>query len=609
MTDEERVMDDDPGESEGVPEGHQGSHEDDVSTLGDVIKWLKREFKGNDDKSKDFKDRIVGSIKAMENRLEETQRSVERIMEMMEQQNSQRKDGSQNEVVEKEIEVTRVVKAVEIAQAPGARSYLAAAGGSGSGQGRAGQGRGQEIPGIVGLHQQLDKHRRIQAREALAFTENWANEAGRQGRGSEYIEEGFITARGNGKRQGRKDRDEMSRGRLESHSSQTSDRRTDRQDRAGKARGGDKPPREEGMFAKAKLKIGFKRVSERREQWHRDRVKRMIGQEGEEVDDKEILRRTLMAAAEEFMYSELNMPPEVRERIHIEEAFRPRNKKTNDVLYVRLKDSQSASLLWSQARFFENGRGSSLEKFIPSPAFLRYKAIEAMAYDIRGEDNKRWKTDIRLGKDDFVIRRKERTDTRIWRMIEPELIPDSMPKIDFNDAGPRYYTPESRGRNKYRRESDDEKVESEDEEQQVEERSEAEDANDRVGTTEEVTMEDVDDEEVFISESTKPGGALGPQKRKDAEEGGHNKEGQTIEGSMDNDDRKEDQEDRIVPKSNLAKIRKENKENRRKNSQKAPPVVSSRLPSARGKGPPSVEDLKKDHTILIALASPTGKCQ
>jgi hypothetical protein len=292
---------------------------------------------------------------------------------------------------------------------------------------------------------------------------------------------------------------------------------------------------------------------------------------------------------EEFFKYELKMTPNIREKLEIEDIFRPRNKKTTDVVYVRLKDSKSASLLWSQARFIQSGSRTSLVNYIPSPAFDRFKAVEAMAYQIRTEEDRRYKTDVRLGKTDFILRKKDKKDLRIWRMIDPEELPSHLPQINYNDMGPTYHTPESsryptRPRTGSEQDVEEEdaadKSKSEEAEKEREGRKEGEmegskegseedeadkaksgvAGNDREGNREgereegkeggegrdqgekegeglEKTREEKED--VFILESAKAGAASGYIAKKVAVEGGQSRVGTTKEGSKGDDSKEE----------------------------------------------------------------------
>jgi hypothetical protein len=187
----------------------------------------------------------------------------------------------------------------------------------------------------------------------------------------------------------------------------------------------------QSMFARASLKIGLRPITEGHvRQWmkyHREK-------EIEEYDTEEKLKEAAMkSATRDFLMNELSMTDENINRLEITERVRPRNVNTRNVVYIKVKDKKAAAMLLSHSRYIDMNSNSgkvSLEKFIPSQAFDRYKAVEAKAYNIRDIDGLR--TDVRLGKEDFELRVKPKGDKRAWTDIEPKELDDDMPNINMS---------------------------------------------------------------------------------------------------------------------------------------------------------------------------------
>jgi hypothetical protein len=225
-------------------------------------------------------------------------------------------------------------------------------------------------------------------------------------------------------------------------------------------------------------------------------------QGGDKSTEEEIERRSMVKAAQEFLYEELNIKTENMERIGEYRCFRPRNvNTTSEVVYITVRDRPTAALILSHSRFIQkNAREGkvSLEKFIPPQAWTRYQAIENMAYNIRNKEKMR--TDVRIGNEDFILRKREKGSTTPWGMITPEDLPEDLPKIDFSQYGAN--RGEDRERNKRRSRTPCDTGEKETEDEREQEKVIEDSIIQEVITTEkEKTQEREGNEEEVIEES------------------------------------------------------------------------------------------------------------
>ena len=72
----------------------------------------------------------------------------------------------------------------------------------------------------------------------------------------------------------------------------------------------------------------------------------------------------------------------------------------------------------------------TLVTHIPPVLFERYQAAEKMLWHIRTTD-KKWQTNLRIGRRDLQLRSREKGDTTDWKNIPMLKIPEFIPKPQY----------------------------------------------------------------------------------------------------------------------------------------------------------------------------------
>jgi hypothetical protein len=214
------------------------------------------------------------------------------------------------------------------------------------------------------------------------------------------------------------------RGRMDSTASQT-DRVKDRP----------KKTEDQKIWEKAGLTIGLNPI-EKKHEWDELRRRREAGGSIEE-DEVKREQQGMILAAKEFLEAYMKVNATNMSIMGLHDAFRPRSMqgKSRDTLYVKLKDRHAVALFMSHVRFINPSQDISIEKYIPKQTHKRFKALETIAYELR---QKGWKTDIRIGQKDFILKKKKKEDPTKWKDIEPDDLPDDLPGLEYLPLGHSY---------------------------------------------------------------------------------------------------------------------------------------------------------------------------
>lgn len=182
----------------------------------------------------------------------------------------------------------------------------------------------------------------------------------------------------------------------------------------------------EALMDKAARTVGLRPISESRIIMHANREREKNRDRNEDTIMEEAKRSIVI----DFFKNELSMKEDALDQIEIEQIFKSKNGKMKDTLYVRMKEKKSTAIVYGHAKNISRNTEAkvSLEKYIPHQAFERYQAVETLAYNARIDENQR--TDVRIGKRDFLFRKKSKDDPTPWGQIDYVDLPVDLPRID-----------------------------------------------------------------------------------------------------------------------------------------------------------------------------------
>ena len=128
-----------------------------------------------------------------------------------------------------------------------------------------------------------------------------------------------------------------------------------------------------------------------------------------------------IAAARYYLTGEMNIPETTVEKMKIVKAFKPSTAEDTDRLYVEFEDESSVKILNRYKRNLSPGQ--RVFPWIPHSLYLRFKAIDDIAYQIRKVHQPFHQTDIRYEATD-IAPYKRLNKSRRWEKVELHDLPD-----------------------------------------------------------------------------------------------------------------------------------------------------------------------------------------
>ena len=105
------------------------------------------------------------------------------------------------------------------------------------------------------------------------------------------------------------------------------------------------------------------------------------------------------------------------------------------LVYVEFKTQQQASLVYTYTKYMRRniqGDGKpEVQIYVPKEIYTRFRAISLMAFKIREASGKTISTRVTLGKDDFVLQQRPKSDTgKGWG--EAVALPKELPGFELS---------------------------------------------------------------------------------------------------------------------------------------------------------------------------------
>ena len=201
-----------------------------------------------------------------------------------------------------------------------------------------------------------------------------------------------------------------------------------------------------GLFKMSNLTVGLSPIS-------KEFVEAEVAKQKEETggDDNIIKTKVIKEAVKEFMTMEMKVKEDHFEKLNIVRTFTPQ-KSDWQTVYVELESKDQVDWLMSHTRWIPEAEKGQVQtkvvKYIPRQLYNRWNAIQAKAYTIRKESNRRTQTKVGHGKDDFFLQTRTKGE-QIW--ITEEL-PEDLPKVELEFLSREERSPVSApGREQYRK--------------------------------------------------------------------------------------------------------------------------------------------------------------
>ena len=147
-----------------------------------------------------------------------------------------------------------------------------------------------------------------------------------------------------------------------------------------------------------------------------------------------------------FLKHCLSMSEKDRYQLKINTIYPP-TEDDADIVYVQCDTKDDISNITKNARNLsklqpknEDDR-PTLITHIPSTYFARYQECEKLLYTIRTNNRGIYQTNLRLGKNDLILRYKLKTDTTQWKNIPPISIPSDFPLPEVGLYKTKYMIP------------------------------------------------------------------------------------------------------------------------------------------------------------------------
>ena len=164
-------------------------------------------------------------------------------------------------------------------------------------------------------------------------------------------------------------------------------------------------------------------------------IEKVEEQYSEITDDEERFQLAGKQCIRDFLRTEMNVSQRVARDIRIKNVFYPKAGMVTAILYAEFETEEETDIVKRNAKFLRTveGHRSKILPYIPQSLFLRYKAVEEIAFQIRKSDSSKttriWITN------DFELRVRERGSETLWSHIAPEMLPPLPPQAPRKAVG------------------------------------------------------------------------------------------------------------------------------------------------------------------------------
>ena len=121
------------------------------------------------------------------------------------------------------------------------------------------------------------------------------------------------------------------------------------------------------------------------------------------------------------------------EKIDFEEIIQAGGEES-DLIFLKCSNTEDAAFVTSHAKNLPRdptGNGPRLVQHIDRRAKSRYKAYNAVAKSLREQSKFTQQTNLRIGKNDYLLRQREKGSTTPWNQIPPNIIKHKLPPFEI----------------------------------------------------------------------------------------------------------------------------------------------------------------------------------
>ena len=154
---------------------------------------------------------------------------------------------------------------------------------------------------------------------------------------------------------------------------------------------------------------------------------RMLEMQMENYGAKDMEEAKIMEI-KSYLKCEMKMRSSDIAKLDFNRIFPPAKENWN-VLYVELGSDYQVDMVMSHTRYMVK-HDHRVVRWYPRQMYSRYRAVEAIAYDIR--KNLKHKTRVKVGRDDIELSTRE-ADSTVWRR---QVLPSSLPEFEMAGFGP-----------------------------------------------------------------------------------------------------------------------------------------------------------------------------
>ena len=130
----------------------------------------------------------------------------------------------------------------------------------------------------------------------------------------------------------------------------------------------------------------------------------------------------------EFLENNLKMDKEEVRSIKVKQLFFSTNPDV-EILYIECYDSEDIAKIYSYAKNLPKGTDRDcpqLVSYVPTIFHNRHRDVQTLAYNLRIKYENKIVTNLRMGKNDYILRMKEKGDPRNWSELGQVMLPDSI---------------------------------------------------------------------------------------------------------------------------------------------------------------------------------------
>ena len=200
-----------------------------------------------------------------------------------------------------------------------------------------------------------------------------------------------------------------------------------------------------GLFKMSNVTLGLSPIS-------KEFIEAEVAKQRKEIEQDEdtIKARVMMEAVKDFMIMEMKVKEEHFYKLDIVRIFSPQ-KSDWQTLYVQLESQEQVDWLLSHTRWIPESEPGQVQtkvvKYVPRQLYKRWNAIQAKAFSIRKESNRKIQTKVGHGKDDFYLQTRYKGE-KIWNTAQ---LPADLPMVELEFLSREERSPVSApGRDQYR---------------------------------------------------------------------------------------------------------------------------------------------------------------